>query len=678
MAEAVLTLRGDATSLLRTLGQVRNVARQAASAFGTDFQRGAQVAETAVRNANQHIAQSYAELARARQASARASQTIEQRASEIEVAGANYRTNARRRETDDAVRSAEQVARARELAERRATQASQREANRRAAIDRQRAREQREFSQAAGGMVRGAGASAMAFGSAFHGEFQGARARRAASSDQLNQALYQAGAGTGDAASLRARVYAFARANGIDSADLATGINAAQTEFSVLGNSRSSQADRSAALEQQLQNALFARNTGQSTGEVMRVAGLLQNAGITGDAQHAALLGLTGMAQRGAIELGAVTRTAMAPMQARMAQAAANLRRSNPNATADQVSAVQRQAAMQTFAEMEVGRSLGMTPRAMGNITAQLGSSLQSDRVQQAMLTNLQHAHATGAISTLFESNGRGGQRLRSQFTSALGLAGGLQTAFGGDVVAMQNTFAGGGHGNAQSLQANWRRTLGALMGGGEDVQRMIRGAGTDFTEADVQRGAGLFGTSEKANLTRNTEAHDSELTQNTGALGTLSNTITQAVANNPLIALLAGSAGPGLAGVANMVKGAGGLTLGGTTAAAGGGVMGAVRAAGTWGIAGAAALLAGAAVGTGITRGVQAIDERTTGRTLQQTGGQRDSVFNSQTWMQFGRDLRAGFGLDPVRVAVDPATAAHLAAASRSAPSGETRETHR
>lgn len=511
-----------------------------------------------------------------------------------------------------------------------------------------------------------------------HGQIQSARMTRAESGRAINRALYQAGASAGDAEELRRTVFDFAASNRMDSSELAQGLEAAQTEFSSLGNSRSSQGDRRRNLRTALQTALFARNTGQNVGEVLRVQGMLSNSGLGARDQQQTLLALTGMAQRGAIELGAVTRTAMAPMQQRIAQAQANLRRTNPNANTEQMNHATQQAVMQTFAEMEVGRSLGFSPRYMGNIMAQLGSSLQADRVQVNMLNNIRNSNQgrgnARAEQMLFQQDASGRMRLRT--TDAFELSSLMQRAFNGDSIAMQNTFAGGGHGNPQSLQRNWTRVLGSLMGdAGENVRRMIAGAGTDFTQADVERGAGLFGTDEQAKLIEAQERGLNALTDNTNMLVRLSNTFADWARSNPIaaagggaLASLGGGAAAGAAGnwaaraLAGGAAGAGGAGAGGAAAGAAG-VSAGAAAAGV-----GAALIAGLAVGDQISANVVS------------SSGQRrrDSVFSGDTWRLIGASIVDAFRSNPPVVRMDAEALMHAANQARSSGTGVPPEARR
>jgi hypothetical protein len=393
----------------------------------------------------------------------------------------------------------------------------------------------------------------------------------------------------------------------------------------------------------------------------MRVAGMLGQAGVNGPAQHSTLLALTGMAQRGAIELGDVTRTAMGPLQQRIALATAGIA---PGDEAARASATQR-SVLQTFAEMEVGRGLGMTPRNLGNATAALEGALQSDVTQQRMLTNIRNARGMtdaqkqSLVGTLFATDSHGRRRLRGEYQTTFGLAGGLTQA-GLDTTQAQNIFAGGGHGNPMSLQANWRRTLSAFMGeGNESVARMMAGAGSDFTEEDVRRGAKLFGGSERDKLQRNEERQMNALTENTGWLQVLSNNFAAWAATNPTanaaLQAGAGALGGGVLGTAGgwigRTIGGAGRAVGGMVSAAGGGVMGLARVAGGVGVA----ALAGLGIGDAANRLMQAGGERSIGHAQFGAGHRAESVFNTQTWREFGAALREGFGGSPIEVRPHP-----------------------
>jgi hypothetical protein len=565
-------------------------------------------------------------------------------------------------------------------------------------IRRADARRSSSWSATGGRMGQAAFGAATSYASGLHGQIQGAREHRALTSRSISNAIYQAGAGGADAPQLQEMVYQFARDNRMSSAELAEGVNRAQTEFNVLGNSRSTQGERVANMRSSLETMRFARNTGQDTGEVLRVSGMLQNSGITDPMQRRqTLLAMTGMAQRGAIELGSVTSTAMAPIQQRIAQSQAALRRTNPNASdADRAHATQ-QAVLQTFAEMEVGRSMGQSPRMMGNIMAQMGNSLQSDVTQQKMLQNLRSSNGgagnAAAEAALFARDANGRSHLRS--TDALGLSRNLQTAFHGDSTAMQNVFAGGGHGNPQALQANWRRTLGLLMGGegNSAIGRMISGAGSDFTERDVQRGEGLFANDEMSKLTQAQERNETALTDATNALVRFSSALADWEKAHPFSAPAAqagggllGNALSGLGGAAAgrvLANGVGAIGAAGRVAAATGaaapGVIGALGApvgalgAGTIAAGVGGALAGGVIAGEGLNRAVNSFSRNTLGN--RQSTVRDDSLFNPASWHVVGEALAASFQdafrRNPPQITMPPAQIAHVRALAATANPG-------
>lgn len=476
------------------------------------------------------------------------------------------------------------------------------------------------------------------FATDIHGQIQDARQRRAGTSRNMSNAFFQAGANATEAAELRASTYGFARANNLDSSVLASALTAAQTEFSVLApnaqqrsNGMSDSAARRQNLGQYLQFARFARNTGQDQGEVMRVAGMLSQAGITGQAQRDTMLALTGMAQQGAIELGAVTRTALGPLQGRMATAVARL---GPGATAEQRAQAQRQAVVQSFAEMEVGKALGLNPRMMGNNMRNLEGALTSPLVQDRILDNINHSRMTEAQrrqarNALFDRGRDGRMHLKTNVASSpYEFARALQTGFSGNSELMSNVLGGGGRGNPQSLQRNWRNMLALMMGGGgagtenDRIAALMRGMGTDFTEADVTRGESIFANDEQAQLTRDQENRDTALTDNTSEIVKLSNQFASFTANNPFgvaaMTAIGGAFGGGFLsrigtfnfGMGGVGAGAGGGMLGGGGGAAGGAAGGLLMRAGSLtglGVGGGvlvAGALAGAAVLDATRRG--------------------------------------------------------------------------
>jgi hypothetical protein len=742
MSEAVFRISTSGGEELRNvLGQARNTYRSIAQLINADARRAARQREQIERDSIRAIdrivsgqtraeAQAERERTRAKLRELNERKRGEEKLQRDIERAQRTATRISDRLSKDRVRSAEKEAKeverlargmlvARERAEREATKVAQREyrmrerdmnrmyqyearLNQRADADHRRSVAQRERRWGAMGSRVGSAVygAATSYASSIHGQVQGARERRASTSRTINNAIYQAGAGAADAPELQAMVYQFAQQNGISSAEVAQGVNASQTEFNTIGNSRSTQQERRTNMRAALDTMLFARNTGQDTGEVLRVSGMLNNSGITDPAERRqTLLAMTGMAQRGAIELGSVTRTAMAPMQQRIAQSQAELRRTNPNATDADRSHATQQAVLQTFAEMEVGRAMGQSPRTMGNVMAAMGNSLQSDNTQQKMLQNIRssnHGHGNAAAeAALFERGQDGRMRLRS--TDALGLSRNLQTAFHGDSTAMQNVFAGGGHGNPQALQANWRRTLGLLMGGegNENIGRMISGAGKDFTEDDVKRGEGLFAHDEQTTLTSLEEKQNAALTDTTNALVRFSNALNEFEKLHPFSAPAAE---------------AGGNAAGNIAAGVGGGLIGrvlskAVPAVGTVGRAIAAAPAAVAALPAAISGGAslatigagtvaagataagviglgagEAFTRLTNNRADASFGGRghhsyaagnHDSIMNPATWRMFAGFISDAIRRNPITATVSPADVVHARTVAATANQG-------
>lgn len=463
------------------------------------------------------------------------------------------------------------------------------------------------------------------FAQDIHGQIQDARQRRARTNRTFSGSFYQAGADEREAADMRNRAAAFARANGLDSAELAASLSAAQTEFSILGvrdDQRAAGMSDSAArrqnLEQALSNAVFARNTDQDAGEVLRVTGMLQQAGITGDNQRQVMLALTGMAQRGAVELGSVTRTALGPLQGRMATAVARL---GPGATEQQRARAQQDAVLQSFAEMEVAKSLGQSPRAVGNVMRNIENALSDPSVQQRVLHNITASSMSAsdknrARDAMFERGADGRYTMRANVArSPYDFAKALQAGFGGNSELMQNVLGGGGRGNPQSLQRNWRTMLGLLMGGGgagtenDRIAALLRGVGSDFTERDVARGAGIFANDDVSQLNTNQETREQALTNNTSELTKLSNQFAQFTANNPFTVTAMNALGSALGGsllsrFGTFSIGAGGLGggLGGA-----GGVAGGAGLGGAAGVGGGLLMAGGSLTAVGATAGILA-----------------------------------------------------------------------
>ncbi len=446
-------------------------------------------------------------------------------------------------------RAAEKTVSDRERAEQRITAITAREVRTRAANQRRVAGEM--IRGAVGGVARGiAGGVTETIAN-----IQDARQRRAATDRVLNNAMFQAGGTRATSAIEVAQVHAFALEHRLDSAEVAEGINAAQVNFNSLGRGVDSSMTPEARATRRRQNltgllesARLARNTGQDATQVMRVQGLLQMSGMDEGMQRQTLLGMTGMAQQGAVLLSDITRAGLGPIQRRIAQVTSGA------APADRGRLAQG-AIYQTMAEMEAMAAMGVGARRTGNVSADLATALTGNVTQAKMLHNLRAAHNTAAEHVLFERDATGtGSHLRSIYAGGtLQLTRGMIAAFGDNTNAMANVFAGGGHGNAQGLQRNWRTQLGLMQGaGGAQTERLLNGAvnGTDFNEQRVAEGEDLFKNDMASKLTHEREQRDTELLgENNHELQALNTTIQDFNSRMPLVASIANHIG-GSAGV--------------------------------------------------------------------------------------------------------------------------------
>lgn len=530
-----------------------------------------------------------------------------------------------------------------ERAERAKTAATQREAQRRAQIG-------REVQGRVAGALMQAGAAAMSAGRDIHGAIQDSRERRAASQHTLNAAFFQAGVGGQEAGAMRQlldRELTQGSLRGLRSEDVAGALNAAQTQFSVLSGANAGA--RMQALQRQVELMSFARNTYQDPGEVLRVAGMLNQQGIRGEDQRAVLMRLTGMAQAGAVELSTLTSTALGPLMQNIARSVSS------SMTPQQRAAAVTGALEESMAVGQIGAAAGLTPRDALNALAKTRGSVESERTQGVLYDRLRSSGRQDLADQLFR---REGDRNVLRDRSAVGLLSALVRGFGGDTNAVTNLLAAGGPGAPMVLDAQQRRLIQAMasqtQSGGtiaDNVARM-RATGSDFTEARVAAGAAMVDAEAQTALNASREQRDSALTDNTSALVRLSDQLRDFLTANPI----AGAAVSGVTGV-------GGAMAGSLLARAGGGAAGSAAAAtagagaGGWLAGGAAALVGGLALGEGINRLIYNDRERAQGDT---------SILSAETWRNFATAVGQTFGdslrSNPPQVTVDAAAAAHAA----------------
>ena len=333
----------------------------------------------------------------------------------------------------------------------------------------------------------------------------------------------QGGIVGGDAAAMRAQVMRFATARGMDPQALAEGILQAQTQFSVLAQPGVSP---QAALQQQLDLAEFAQATRQDPGEVMRVAGMLGQQGITGTDQRAAIMQMTGMAQAGSIELANMTREAMGPLMQNIARSV------NAGMTPHERTAAVRAATMETMAVGEVTARSGGRSRDMLNALAKTRGSITSDRTQTNLYERLQGggAQERALAASMFERRD-GHMRLR-QGTTAVGFLSQIVSGLGGDTNRAMNLLSAGGPGSPMILDAQQRRLMLLLASQGQGGRTIAENVsamqtqGLAFDERRVQQGREMAQGETATQLQREENARSEALGNNTSALNQLSNTI--------------------------------------------------------------------------------------------------------------------------------------------------------
>lgn len=512
-------------------------------------------------------------------------------------------------------------------AERERTAATAAEAKKREAIQR----------GASGRIGRAIGTALEAggrFASTMHGATQDARERRAESGHTLNGAFFQAGVGGAEAQAMRQMLEREVsspqgRLRGLRMQDVAGSISAAQTQFSVLSGRNGG--ERMANLQRQIESMALARNTYQDPGEVLRVAGMLQQQGIRGADQRSALLSLTGMAQAGSIELSTLTSTALGPLMANISRA------TNGNMTPAQRAAAVRATTAETMAVGEIGAAAGLTPRDSLTALAKLRGSVTSDSTQTKLYDRLRAAHRGDLAEQLFQAGPGGRHTLRDANANAVNLMSSLVQGFGGNANAVSNLLSAGGPGAPMVLDAQQRRLITAMASqteGGQTIAQKVgqmQSVGARFSEADVNRGQDMRNAEDLTTLTQGREEHDSALTDNTSAITQLSNAFHDFTRRNPTASagmdastgLLGGLAGAGLTrvGGAAAARVAGGVAA--RTAA-----MGALGTAGTWVAGGLAAAAGGLGIGYGINRAMG-------------HNQQSDNPFSSHFYTEFAASVR-------------------------------------
>jgi len=508
-----------------------------------------------------------------------------------------------------------------------------------------------------GGRAQAAVSATLGVAGDIHGQIQDARQRRAQAGTGITDIFRGAGGGVAEMNATRTRFAAEAEALGMRYEDLVASAAAVQQGSSFFSQTESQRAagltaqqSRAANFDNFFRQVRTGRDVvGQAgVGQFVRIGGILQELGLDQRTTNDTQISLARLGEMGAIELSSISKEGMQPIMARVGQSLGAL---GAGATQEQRSSTIQRTITQAMAEMEVMRgAAGYNPRNAGQIMAALGPALQNPVVQQKMRTNILNAGGVPEAerrrieSTLFEDDPtrRGQRRLRANLSDPVAFAAAAGGALQNNPTLMRNIFAGGGHGNAQGLQANWRNLMAAMFtpgDGGETgyqrISRFTREAGGGFDAAEMTRRQDLAEADPLTALNRQQESHERALTENTGAIGSLSNAFAAWAAQNPLSSTLAGAVAPGVAG----------LVAGRAAGAAGAATVGSVGST----VAGGGAAAAGAGLGSSLGVGAAAVVGLGAGDLLndaimrsRQTQNRDGSVQDTNTFSIFNDGLGA------------------------------------
>lgn len=694
MARAVLTIEADTSSVVRAMGDLRGVARASQAAMTAEARRGAKDREKAARDEERARRRAEGDALRAKRAAERAATSAANRESRERIAAANREARA----SSDAARRAMLTARATEREktrtvereERQRTRATEREERQRTAM---RLREARQASQTARAQARAGrdigigvrrglnvgGDAALNVGRVAYSEIRDARRQRAESDNMLNGAFYQAHIGGAEATRMRARIeqeVATGSLRGLSMESVAAGLSAAQTQFNVLGGE--SAAARAQGMDRQIGLMAFARNTYQDPGEVLRVAGMLQQQGVTGNDQMATIRAMTGMAQAGSIELANVTREALGPLMQNIARSV------TAGMTAEQRSRAVQSATLETMAVGEVTARAGGRSRDMLNALSKTRGSITNERTQESLYARLRGAGAPGqALAAQMFTMQNGHARL-NEGTSAVGFLSQLVAGFGGDTNRVSNLLGAGGPGAPMVLDAQQRRLLLLLASqgqGGESIAQNVASMqreGSRFGAADVERGRQMRDAEQLTAIRSSEEQRLRALNDGTSSVVRFSRALDDFVSRNP-IGAAAVQSGAGLLGgiVGGAVFPRIGAAIAGTRAGAA--AAGVPAAAGT---AAAGIGLGGLALGAG--GALSALGAARTALTGGQIGGGQASTIDrvnagiaalspgaamGEMARQIGGVIVGALRTQPLTAAIDPHTAAHARSAAPATP---------
>ena len=636
-----------------------------------------------------------AEVLRAKRDAERAASTAANRESRERIAAANRESRERIASARGMMQAAREMERERtrtaEREERHRTTIAEREERRRAAARVRSAREAERAQQRAGrdigyGLRRGlnvGGDAALNVGRVAYSEIRDARRTRAETDNTLNSAFYQARIGGPEATAMRARLeqeVATGSLRGLSMESVAAGLAGAQTQFNVLAGG--SQAERAQGLERQIELMRFARNTYQDPGEVLRVAGMLQQQGVTGADQMATIRSMTGMAQAGSIELANVTRDALGPLMQNIARSV------NANMTAEQRSRAVQSATLETMAVGEVTARAGGRSRDMLNALSKTRASITNERTQETLYARLRQqggAQGEALASQMFTvQNGRA--RLR-EGTSAVGFLSQLVAGFGGDVNRVSNLVGAGGPGAPMTLDSQQRRLLLLLASQGQGGQTIAQNVtamqreGASFSQADVERGRAMRDAEQLTAIRSAEEQRLRALNDGTSSVVRFSRSLDDFVSRNPIGAAALQSGGGLIGGILGgalfprigtaLAGTRVGAAVAGVPASAGGaGTAAGIGAGGAALVAGGALAMAGAArtaiTGDTVGGGRASTLDRVNAGLAALTPGAAVGEMARQIGGAVSSALVNAMRASPLVAQIDPHTAAHARSATQ------------
>jgi hypothetical protein len=689
MPRAVLEITADTSGIVAAFGAIRTAAQQTERDVRSSMQRAATGSAGVYRTAaRQQVAEGERAAARTVSTFIRAEEQ-KRRAARLTAATQERverdATTLARTEAAKRGLTAEQESRVKQTAAERLTRVYETEEKRQTAIaQREVAARNRNRSSVGHDIRRGLTVgrdAAINVARNAHSQIQDARAQRAESEHTLNSAFMQAGnSGTGtmmsapEAAALRARLQGeltTGSLRGLSMSDVAEGLSAAQTQKSVL--TAPTAQGRAAALEEQIRLMTFARNTGQSTREVLLAAGTLQDQGITGADQMSTLMAMTGIGQAGSVELSTMIGSSLGPLMQNIARVR------NPSQTPEQRSAAVRAAVLESMSVAEVAASAGGNARPTLNALAQLRGSVESPLMADRLDRRLRATNHAALADQMIVRDRAGNASLRNR--DPLAFMSQLITGMGGNANATMNLLATGGPGAPMILGSPQRTAInllaGASAGGGTIAQKVadLQAQGERFGPAQVEAGRAIIDSEQRTALVSSEESRLSALTDNTTSLNQLSNSFSEFTARNPLATVVAatgipllgqmaaGFIGRQLAGT-SLGTALGVAAPGGGAAAGGGGLIAGVGRA----VLGTPALLGSLLTLGGSYGGVEQEDVQTQqreGREYERQSARLGAAATAAhqpppTAAQIGAAVAAALLANPPTATVSPVDATH------------------